>query len=219
MQQFNITPSLIKHLLLLVFGIFLPLLAAGEIADEVLEGEGFRFERELMLLVHRHTAETVWVDAAVALHWLGSLPAATVISLLLAAYEWGRRRRDRAVLALSGTAVSAAIMFLAKQFFDRPRPELWPRLVADGSTASFPSGHSTFAAALAVTVILLCWHKPYRWPVVVLASSLAVLAGFSRVVLGVHYPTDVLVGWITGMTTVVGVYQIMRGRWQIRRLV
>ena len=207
-----LSPALLRRLLLLLFGIFLPLLLAGEIAEELLARERFAFEQPLMLAVHGHTEGTPWVKVALVLHWLGAWPAASLIAVLIAWYESRQRRIERAVFVLTGTALSTAIMTLAKAFFDRPRPELWPRLVEETS-ASFPSGHSTFAAALAVTVMVLCWHQPYRWWVVAAATALALLAGFSRVVLGVHYPTDVLVGWITGMATALGVHQVMRGRW------
>ncbi|MCP2041198.1 undecaprenyl-diphosphatase [Neisseria sp. HSC-16F19] len=212
MTRSRISPTLLKRLLWLWFGLFLPLLLAGVIAEDVWDRERYAFEQPLMLAVHRYTAGTLWEEVALVLHWLGKWPAATLMAVLLAWYESRQQRRARAVFVLAGAALSTAIMSVAKAFFDRARPELWPRLVEETS-ASFPSGHSTFAAALAVTVVLLCWQRPYRWPVLVLAVALAALAGFSRVVLGVHYPTDVLVGWITGALTVLGIFQIMRGRW------
>lgn len=212
MTRSRISPTLIKRLLLLWFGIFVPLLLVGVIAEDVWDQERYAFEQPLMLAVHRYTAGTLWEDLALVLHWLGKWPAATLMAVLLAWYESRQQRRARAVFVLAGAALSTAIMSAAKAFFDRPRPELWPRLVEETS-ASFPSGHSTFAAALAATVVILCWQRPYRWQVLALAAALAALAGFSRVVLGVHYPTDVLVGWITGALTVLGIFQIMRGRW------
>ncbi|WP_373701074.1 phosphatase PAP2 family protein, partial [Neisseria dentiae] len=41
------------------------------------------------------------------------------------------------------------------------------------------------------------------------AVTFALLMGLSRMVLGVHYPTDVLVGWITGTSTVIGLYLVL----------
>lgn len=211
MSRSRISPALIKRLLYLWFCIFLPLLLAGVVAEDVWDQERYAFEQPLMLAVHHHTAATLWEDMALVFHWLGAWPTATAISMLIAWHELRQQRRARAVFVGAGTLMSTAIMSAAKAFFDRARPELWPRLVEETS-ASFPSGHSTFAAALAATVIILCWARPYRWPVVCAAIVLAFLAGFSRVVLGVHYPTDVLVGWITGALTVLGVERIMRGR-------
>ena len=66
---------------------------------------------------------------------------------------------------------------------------------------SFPSGHSMNSAILYGTFPLL-WKKTFFR---VLAVALPFLVGLSRVALGVHYPTDVLVGWIAGIAVVVGI--------------
>lgn len=198
-----------RRLMALFFGIFIPLLAAGGIAEHLLEHERFAFEQPLMLAVHAHTGNGIFIRTALVLHWLGKWPAASLIAALIALYEWRRRRPVRAVFVVLGAALPTALMSAAKIFFNRPRPEFWPRIVEETS-ASFPSGHSTFAAALAATAVILCWRSPHRAWITAAAAGLAFAAGFSRIILGVHYPTDVLVGWITGMSTVIGLYQLMR---------
>ncbi len=50
-------------------------------------------------------------------------------------------------------------------------------------------------------VVLVDRQSPHRGLVIAAAAAFALLMGLSRIVLGVHYPTDVLVGWITGMST------------------
>lgn len=195
------------RLLMLFFGIVIPLFIAGEIAEYVFERERFLVEQPLMMAVHRHTADWM-LPVAIALHWISIFPVAAAISILIAWYEWRNRMRRQAIFVLLGTALSAALMFAAKIFFNRPRPEFWPRIVEQDGL-SFPSGHSTFSAALAVTVILISRRSPYRAWIAFAAVSFALLTGISRVVLGVHYPTDVLVGWITGMSTVIGIYHIL----------
>ena len=193
-----------RRLAVLFFGIIIPLLIAGEIAEEVLEQERFAFEQPLMLWLHHHIAPA-FTPVAVALHYVGKTATAVAISLLFAAYYYARRQRSRAVFVLLGTALPTAVMFVSKQFFDRARPEFWPRIIEETNT-SFPSGHSTFAAALATMMVLIYWHSPHRMKIFFAGVIFALLMGFSRVYLGVHYPTDVLVGWINGIATVSAVY-------------
>ena len=199
-----------RRLAVLFFGIIIPLLIAGEIAEEVLEQERFAFEQPLMLWLHQHIAPA-FTPVTVALHYVGKTATAVAISLLFAAYYYARRQRSRAVFVLLGTALPTAVMFVSKQFFDRARPEFWPRIIEE-TNASFPSGHSTFAAALATIFVLVYWHSPHRRLIVAAAVVFTFLMGFSRIILGVHYPTDVLVGWITGTSIVLGLHIVMYHR-------
>ncbi|EGY52227.1 phosphatase PAP2 family protein [Neisseria shayeganii] len=207
MPLFRLHRPTARHALLLL-GMIVPLSVAVAVASLLSARGDFAFETPLMLAVHRHTAGTLLEQLALLLHWLGKWPSATLMTLCLAAYEYRQRRGGRAVLVLAGTGLSTAVTAIGKVFFDRARPELWPRLVEEAS-ASFPSGHSAFAAAFAVLWMILYWHTPQRGKVAAVAGLLLLLAGLSRVVLGVHYPTDVLVGWMVGGVSVLGVYAVM----------
>jgi undecaprenyl-diphosphatase len=88
-----------------------------------------------------------------------------------------------------------------KGLYGRPRPDLAPH----GSyvySASFPSGHSTLSAAMFLTLaMLIASLEPNRATkvlVYVLAMTLVLAIGFSRVYLAVHWPSDVLAGWCLG---------------------
>jgi undecaprenyl-diphosphatase len=103
------------------------------------------------------------------------------------------------LLAAAGGGI--AITGIAKEFFDRPRPDLVPH----GSlvyTASFPSGHSMMAAVAYLTLgVLIARVLPQRRQkvyVLSVAVILTLLVGISRVYLGVHWPTDVAAGWLAG---------------------
>jgi len=126
------------------------------------------------------------------------LTLVTVVAVL--AFLFHRRPRHAAVMA--GTVILAQFCseFL-KQVYDRPRPDL----VSHGSyvySGSFPSGHSMLAAATYFTLaVLIASLEPRRATKVmtfVTAGLLVVGVGFSRVYLGVHWPTDVLGGWCLG---------------------
>jgi undecaprenyl-diphosphatase len=111
-----------------------------------------------------------------------------------------------------------ALTLLLKQGFDRPRPELVPRGTYV-NTQSFPSGHSSIAASLYLTLgVLLARLQPRRrlkLYVMAAALLLTLLVGASRVYLGVHYPSDVLGGWTIG--AVWATMALMISRWQRAR--
>ena len=107
--------------------------------------------------------------------------------------------------------ISAWINLCLKVLFDQPRPfELDPSLgLAFEPTRAFPSGHAqnsfTFLIALA---FYLTKEKKYSLIVRSLAIFLVLFIGFSRLYLGVHFPTDVLGGWITG-ALVLGLFYVL----------
>lgn len=126
------------------------------------------------------------------------IPLALLLSLRLAL----TRRRSAGALYASATLSGWALYGLAKFAFRRARPRLLPRLMRGAGWFSFPSGHSTLAP-LVFGLGALVWSA--RWPpatraaALVLAALAALLIGYSRVYVGVHWPTDVLGGWLLGL--------------------
>ena len=182
-------------------GVLLPLLMLIVVMMPLLLGYHWNFDRGWMLLTH-HYASSVHDDLAVALAYLGGLPASVGVSLLLFAgvstVKRGEARRQWLFFLLTTLIGAVAVSWSMKLLCHRPRPELWPRLVQDYG-ASFPSGHSLYAMVLAYVGVLLSWRTRWRRLVVCLGGIWVVLMGLSRVYLGVHYPTDVIGGWLLGM--------------------
>lgn len=204
--------ALIRFLL----GILLPLILIGVIAEDVLERQRFAFEQPVMLWVHAHATPAL-TTISLFLHTFGGPLPMGVVFIVIVLALWFTQRHSLAVFALLGLGSSVALAFAMKLIFARARPELWPRLVTENG-ASFPSGHTTVAAALATFAVLLAWHSRWRWPVLIVSAGYAFLMGYGRIVLGVHYPSDVLAGWLTGLACVLGAYSVLGSSLRLLRL-
>ncbi len=178
-----------------------------ELAEEVIEGSTHVVDTAILLAFRTpgDLADPVgpgWLEEMMrdftALGGVGVLVLVTVgaCGYLLVI---GKGRASTAMLVAVGGGI--LISTLAKIGVDRVRPDLVPH----GSyvhTASFPSGHSMMSAVVYLTLATMLARVEPRWSAktYILASAILVtlLVGFSRVYLGVHWPTDVLAGWSVG---------------------
>lgn len=107
-----------------------------------------------------------------------------------------------ALLMLACSLGTLAGMSLLKNFYERDRPTVVTHIDPPGGH-SFPSGHSMISAALYITLAVLIARtlekRSQRVTVVAIGAGLTMLIGFTRLYLGVHYPTDVLAGWTAGL--------------------
>lgn len=189
----------------LVFaGVLLPLWAFAELADEVHEMEAFVFDQPLLLWAQTQGGaglDRFFLAITHAGYAHGVIPVAVLLVLALLA---GRRWREATFAGVSMVGASLLNMG-AKRFFARDRPDLWES-IAPEATFSFPSGHAMGSMALATVLVLLAWPTRWRWPAAVLLGSFVLLVGLSRIYLGVHYPSDIIAGWVAALAWVVGVY-------------
>jgi membrane-associated phospholipid phosphatase len=131
-----------------------------------------------------------------------------IAGTLLHRFSGNDDRRKLGVGAIHGAsyvlisvAVSGLISNVIKRAIGRPRPELFGDqglfsfnpFVHNSDFESFPSGHATTCGALWTALALL--FPPLRWPLLLVGLSLA----FTRIFVGAHYPSDVLVGFGWGM--------------------
>ena len=103
-------------------------------------------------------------------------------------------------LVAAGAWVSSELF---KVLVARHRPDssaLFNPLVPEPGTDSFPSGHVALASALAIAIFLLARGTRWQRPAAILGIGVAASVAFSRVYLGVHYPTDVTASFLTAAT-------------------
>jgi len=95
------------------------------------------------------------------------------------------------------------VMVGLKDWFQRQRPECVPHLVMAAYT-SFPSGHAMMSAIVYLTIGAILARiearKMVKIYLIAIFSLLSLVIGMSRVYLGVHYPSDVVAGWLAGIT-------------------
>lgn len=127
-----------------------------------------------------------------------------VIVILLAVWQVLRGAWWAAVWALVTMTVAGLLVTGVKSLVARPRPVL-PDPIAHASGASFPSGHALGAVvgcAVIVLILLPVLRGAWRAVAWTVAAVIGLASGAFRVLLGVHYVSDVVAGWILGVAIV-----------------
>jgi membrane-associated phospholipid phosphatase len=130
--------------------------------------------------------------------FLGEPTVLVGAGFLLAAWLWHRGRGRFALGLLLVILVGRGMAEVQKYWIARARPALEPHLVVV-KTSSFPSGHATSSMIFYLTVALALTPREWRRPAAGGAVLLSLLVGLSRVMLGVHWPSDVVGGWSFGL--------------------
>jgi membrane-associated phospholipid phosphatase len=169
------------------------------LCTEAWEKEAFSLDRSLLLWIHQF-ANPQLDRVMLFVTSLGN--PAMVVTIFISTIAWlGMKRRSAdgirfAVVCAGGILINQVM----KLFFAKPRPELWTRLISEYSF-SFPSGHAVGSMVVYgfIAYILAKELPTYKRYIYALASILILAIGFSRLYLGVHYPTDVIAGYGVGV--------------------
>lgn len=201
-----------RPLLVLLAGVAIPLWVVGEVAGEVFADEGYAWDGaalELAREVRSPQLDRFMRTLTNTVSWWG-VGAGTILLTLLEIWRRAVRAALFVPLAVGGAWLLSGA---AKLAFRRARPDYWESIQPETSY-SFPSGHAMCSMAFGLAVAFVAWHGPLRWPAVLFAIVFAGSIGISRIYLGVHYPTDVIAGWLASIAWTTGVLLVLRPRRQ-----
>lgn len=177
------------------------------LASEVREGEIFAADRWLIQALRSADDPSVpigplWLRLTLTdLTALGGTPVLTLLTIISAGYLIAARKAATAAFLVASISAGAIGSTALKLVFARPRPDIVTHLVNTYST-SFPSGHAMNSAIVYLTLGALLARaegdRTVRFYLMAVALFLTLIIGFSRVYLGVHWPSDVLAGWCVG---------------------
>ncbi|NLG51301.1 MAG: phosphatase PAP2 family protein [Chloroflexi bacterium] len=158
------------------------------VAGDVWLQEGFAWDEPILRAVY--TWRRAWLNAIMLFLTASGGRLAIIPVAALSYVVWRQGRWPDSVTVLASVGGAAVLTLALKALFGRPRPDIIPPLVIE-TTSSFPSGHTIMAVALYGLMAVFFWRQGhYGWAI--LSSAWALAVGFSRVYLGVHYPSDVL---------------------------
>ncbi len=185
---------------LLLFGF-------AKLASEVIEGDTVAFDRYLLTALRSAADPSVpvgpkWLNTAMLdITALGGVSVLTVVTAIVIGYLLVAKKAATAFFVFVAVTGGAAASTLLKMGYARPRPDLVSHLV-QVNTTSFPSGHAMNSALVFLTLGALLARsvadRRLRVYFIAVAIALTLVIGCSRVFLGVHWPSDVLAGWMVG---------------------
>jgi undecaprenyl-diphosphatase len=190
--------------LFLFTGLALVTLAAAafaQIAEAVVEGQTEAFDEGILRFMGDIGAP--WLDMlALEVTALGARVVVYMVVLVASAFLWQSRHHYSAALLWVAVIGAGLINTVLKLTFNRPRPDVFPWRTQHVGLASFPSGHAMTSivvyGTLALLIARLAPTRLLRRLTWALAVFVILIVGLSRLYLGVHYPSDVLAGFIIG---------------------
>lgn len=178
---------------------------------------GAPWERAWLLAIHASCGPAL-TGAAGDISSLGYPVVIIPVFILAVAWFWLQGDGWRTVRLVAATGALTAVDYGCKRLFARPRPALFPHAFVAG--ASYPSGHALFAVGFygAIAALLVAGaRRGARIAVLAAWAALALALGLSRLVLGVHWPTDVIAGYAAGAAVWAAVWVAVPTGWRRAR--
>jgi membrane-associated phospholipid phosphatase len=177
------------------------------VGDAIEDGAQFAFDKGVLLWarggeMHGAPIGPAWFKAAMLdVTALGGVTALVLIVLVVSGFLALQRRWLTFGLVLGGTISGSVVVSVIKTLVGRARPTITDHLV-QVSSLSFPSGHAANSAIVYLTMATLIDQivegRAARIYIMGVTAFLVAAIGFSRIYLGVHWPSDVLAGWAFG---------------------
>jgi len=172
---------------------------------------GLPWERSLMIWIHGSIPRAI--DPLMLIFpWFGTNISLIPAIALIVWWLWKRERAPNEAMRLAVVQLGSYLLNPSlKAMFDRARPDLFERRGWYG-WSSYPSGHAIASISVLITLaIILHRVKGWIWPYYVF-MPIMLASLYSRIYLGVHWPTDVFAGMIVGVVWLFATMWAFRGR-------
>ena len=188
----------------------LTLYLLANLSEEVWEKEAFALDKSILLYIHQFS-NPVLDTLMVSITRLGDPRTVVPMTLVIFFALWWKRYRIEAGLFALNAFGGAVLSYVLKLAFSKPRPELWPQLISE-KTFSYPSGHALGSMVLYgfLSYLFSTLYPRYSKSFYLIAAVLILAIGFSRLYLGVHWPTDVVAGYGIGFLWIMVCITLMR---------
>ncbi len=193
----------------LVISILLACLALflfERLADEMLEGDTLQFDGAVRNFIHRFSSPSMTAVMR-AFTTVGNVGAVLAMSAAVAALLWFRHRVRAAAYLVMAISGGVFLMWLLKLLFHRQRPTPYFGITVP-SDFSFPSGHALVAICfygMLAQILASGRRGSLRVAIWAMAAFMALGIGASRIYLGVHYPSDVVAGYLAALVWILGI--------------
>jgi membrane-associated phospholipid phosphatase len=198
-----------RSLLLLLIGVYLPLQVFEILTVKIWQNQaGFPWDVPILLAVHSTANPQLDILAVtlaiIGLPWI-AIPILGAIAIILLL-----QKRWRSLAYLLTTSVGSVIISrTAKELMHRVRPQLWQSIAPESSFA-FPSAHAMTSVTLVAILLSLSCASSWRWLVLTFGSLYTIAIAWCRLYLGVHFPSDIIAGWMVTLGWAIGVSIIIK---------
>lgn len=198
-----------RSLLVLLLGVGLPLLVFEQLAIVIWQNKGgFPWDEPILLTIHQTVSPQLDAFAVRFTNlgvYQGVFPVATVIAIALLYLRRWRSLTFWLVTLLGSVLINRT----AKLLMHRVRPSLWDSITPK-LDYGFPSGHAMSSMSFVAALVILTWGTRWCWLVLLSGSLFVLTTGWTRLYLGVHFPSDVLAGWMVSLAWAIGVSLVIR---------
>lgn len=211
LKRIKSTPDLLLLSIEIILGlsvVSIIFLIFWEMSETVLEKERFFFDNSISMFFY-HLRSPMLTAIMQFFSFIGA-DGILMLSILIPLFFYWKKRKREAILFTIMIGMGAVLNTILKLITQRPRPTLNPLVIEH--SLSFPSGHSMNSFIFFMTVAYFYYHfthkKKYSLLAFFIASIIILCVGISRIYLGVHYPSDVLGGYIAGLLWLLFVFLI-----------
>ena len=182
----------------------------AELSDNVLEQEAFFFD-EIILLEIRKIASPALDRAMLFITSIGDPKMVVPLTAIVLAILWFKRHRLAAKFFALDAAGGVALSYFLKLAFSKQRPQLWESAITE-TTFSYPSGHALGSMVIYgfLSYVFATLYPRYAIAIYAFAVFMIGSIGFSRLYLGVHWPTDILAGYAIGFLWIMVCISLLR---------